>query len=494
MNKDLALFSAQQTRDLDARAVHDFAIPGHQLMQRAAQAAWDCLQAHWPQAHSIGFLVGPGNNGGDALEMARLAHAQGYSAQVFLLTDAAKLSGEAKQAWQGFVADGVPLADVTHFAPQACSVWVDGLFGSGLSRPVAGLAAQWINALNQADVSVLALDVPSGLDADTGQVLGVALCAQISISFIARKQGLYTGEALDYVGQRVFDDLDLPAAVFDGFTPTAQLLPEMAPAARLPQRQLNAHKGQHGHVLLIGGAPGYSGAIRLAAGAALRGGAGLVSVLTHADSRDVVSLALPEAMVHVAGAEGIALDELLDRADVLVIGPGLGQSLWAQTLCQQALDFTGPTVLDADALNWLAQHETRPQQAIITPHPGEAGRLLGCSSAQVQADRYAAVRALAQRYHAIAVLKGAGTLLAGATTDSRVCRHGNPGMAVAGMGDVLAGLCGAIVAQCREQDLLDAACTAVMAHAIAGDLVAREHGQRGLLPSDVIATLPQVLN
>ncbi|MGJ8668588.1 MAG: NAD(P)H-hydrate dehydratase [Oceanococcus sp.] len=495
MDKDIALYSAQQSRDLDARAIGDFAIPGYELMQRAANASWHCLRAHWPEAKVIGFLVGPGNNGGDALELARIASAQGIAIQVFLLAQSAEFKAEALQAWNAFVQDALPRCEADQFDPKMCDVWVDGLFGSGLSRALQGRAAQWIAAINQAPVPVLALDLPSGIHADSGAVLGDAVQADVCISFIARKQGLFTGAALDFVGHRVFDDLQLPAQVFDGYVPTASLMANVSVAAGLPQRQRNAHKGSHGHVLLIGGAPGYSGAIRLAAGAALRGGAGLVSVLTHPDSSHVVSLGLPDAMVHGANTLQEKAAEVWERADILVIGPGLGQAAWGRYWFQQAVSFSGAKVIDADALNLWALEQQKLEQAIVTPHPGEAGRLLAKSSQAVQNDRYGAVRELAARLDCVAVLKGAGSLIADPQGACRVCPAGNPGMAVAGMGDVLAGLMGALLAQAGEgADLLALASVAVLAHAQAGDQLASQQGQRGLLASDLIAYLPQVLN
>lgn len=494
MDQGIALYSAQQSRDLDARAIRDFAIDGYELMQRAAAASWQALRQHFAAVGSVGCLVGPGNNGGDALEVARLARAAGCPLRLHVLSDPDKFSGEAAQAWAASQADQISVASGE---PDwaACDVWVDGLFGSGLVRAVEGKAARWIEGLNQSGRPVFALDIPSGIHADTGAVLGSAIRAHLTMSFIARKKGLYTGAALDHVGQLMFSDLALPGPVFDGFEPAAMLLPEATAWSCLPPRARNSHKGSNGHVLMIGGAPGYSGAIRLAGMAALRAGAGLVSIYTHELSHELVAAACPELMVHCHGL-GQALDQLMQRADVLVVGPGLGQGPWGQSEFEVAMDFPGACVLDADALNLLAANpRTLPGNWVLTPHPGEAARLLGLSAREVQADRFAAISALLQRYSARCVLKGAGSLIAIEGQQIAICPQGNPGMAVAGMGDVLSGVIAALLAQAPEpMDQKAAIAGAVMAHAQAGDLVARRQGQRGLLPSDIIAVLPEVLN
>ena len=506
--KGSPLYSAQQVRDLDARAIAAISpSAGHVLMQRAALAAWQLLQKHWPQAKRIAVLVGPGNNGGDALELARLAHraqAQGYALKVWLLADPQRYQAEAAQAWQGFRADGLALCE----APMDfsdCDVIVDGLLGSGLNRAVEAPFDAVIERANRSGLPILSLDLPSGICADTGAVLGAAIRADLSLSFVGRKQGLYSGDALDYVGQLHFDSLQIAPEIYAAMPAQAHLMPNIALASLLPLRQNNTHKGSNGHVLAIGGAPPYSGAIRLCSGAALRAGAGLVSVLTHPQSAALVAASQAELMVSACdqnAAEDVSsLQEFLRKADVVVIGPGLGGQggyahAWSRAMLDQALKFGGPKVFDADALNLLDLKGPWPADLVITPHPGEAGRLLGLSSRQVQADRYGAARRLASVTGSIVVLKGAGSIVARPDGDCVVCPVGNPGMAVAGMGDVLAGVIAAFAAQLANDPdrLWKAACAGVLAHAQAGDRVAARQGQRGLLPSDVIAELPAVLN
>ena len=494
MEMGLPLYSAQQVRNLDACAIHDCAIDGYTLMQRAAGSAWRLLRQHWPAARSVGVLVGPGNNGGDALVLAQLAQREGCAVQVWMLADPARLRGEAGLAWDDFCAAGLTVANADAEL-AGCDVLVDGLLGTGLSRAVDPAFGDLIARVNASGKPVLALDLPSGISADRGVVMGAAVRADLTLSFIGRKQGLYSAAALDYVGQRVFCDLDVPARVYERETPSAWLLPEHAPLSWLPRRARDSHKGRHGHVLAIGGAPGYSGAIRLCAGAALRSGAGLVSVLTHPQCRAEVATSRPELMVRAIHPEDFsALATALQRATVVAIGPGLDTNEWGRALLAQCLSIDVPVVLDADALNLMDLQAEWPARCVITPHPGEAARLLQITTGEVQADRYAAARHLAEATGAVVVLKGAGTLVASAQGEVLVCAQGNPGMACAGMGDVLTGVIAAALAQAPDQPMLRSVAAAVVAHARAGDGVAARIGQRGMLPSDVVEALPGVLN
>jgi NAD(P)H-hydrate epimerase len=324
--------------------------------------------------------------------------------------------------------------------------------------------------------------VPSGLDADTGQIPGVAVRADRTVSFIAAKRGLHTGRAANVAGTLELDVLGLPESLWRDTAPDAQLLV----AAHLPPRPRDANKGTNGHVLAIGGEHGMAGAIRLSGEAALRAGAGLVSVATRAEHLLALNAARPELMAH--GVDGPqTLEPLLARASVLAVGPGLGQGAWSHALWLTALDSGKPLVLDADGLNLLAREPRRfAQPAVLTPHPGEAARLLGGTVAGVEADRFAAVRALADRFHAVVVLKGSGSLIADADGRLGVCPWGNPGMATGGMGDLLTGIVAALLAQGCDAWL--AACLGVGLHARAGDCAARQ-GERGLLATDLLAPL-----
>ncbi|MEG2803207.1 NAD(P)H-hydrate dehydratase [Stenotrophomonas sp.] len=483
------LFDVAAARRIDAQASARLGDGGAGLMAQAGQAAWQCLLACWPQAQRLCVVVGHGNNGGDGYVLARLARQAGRQVQVLRLPgegDAAPLAAAARQAWQD---DGGTL-EVFGGSVPAAEVVVDALYGLGLNRAPAGQAQALIEAINAASVPVLALDVPSGVDADTGAVPGVAVRASVTLQFIVAHRGLYTGEALAYVGERRLAPLRLPEAAADGVAPAATRWLPARLAGLLPPRGVNAHKGSSGHVLCVGGNRGSGGAVMLASEAALRSGAGLVSVATQAVHVAPLLARLPEAMVHAVEDAG-DLQALLARATVVAIGPGLGQEEWARELWRQVLASGLPQVIDADALNLLAAAHTPLHDAILTPHPGEAARLLGCSTAQIQADRHGAARRLAERYGAVVVLKGAGTLIAAPGQRPRVIAAGNPGMAVGGMGDLLTGIIAALRAQ--GLDAFDAASTGALVHALAGDAAAGQ-GQRGLLPTDLLAPLRRLVN
>jgi hydroxyethylthiazole kinase-like uncharacterized protein yjeF len=477
------LCTVAQARALDRRAIEVLGVPGFELMRRAAAAALSSLRRHWPQARRIAVHCGPGNNGGDGFLLATLAREAGLQVDAFALGEAS--SGDAamaRKAWQD-AGGAVRLWQPGDALPEV-DVHVDALYGTGLRRapePAVAVAAL-IEAINASGVPVLALDVPSGLDADTGQIPGAAIRADVTVSFIAAKRGLHTGRAANVVGALELDALGLPESLWLGTSPDAHLLA----AAHLPPRPRDANKGTNGHVLAIGGEHGMAGAIRLSGEAALRAGAGLVSVATRAEHLLALNAARPELMAHgVNGPQ--ALEPLLARASVLAVGPGLGQGAWGHALWLTALDSGKPLVLDADGLNLLAREPRRfAQPAVLTPHPGEAARLLGSSIAEVEADRFAAVRALAERFHAAVVLKGSGSLIAAPDGCLDVCPWGNPGMASGGMGDLLTGIVAALLAQ--GCDAWQAACLGVGLHARAGDCAARQ-GERGLLATDLLAPL-----
>lgn len=489
MSEPTPLYSAAQTRQFEHLA-SAAGIAAGTLMARAGAAAFAVLRTRWPQARRIVVLCGVGNNAGDGFVLARLAQAAGCDVTVMQLGDASTLHGAALQALQDYRAAGGVSQDFSVADLATADVLVDALFGTGLSRDVGGAWRAAIEAINAAAKPVLALDLPSGLHADSGATLGVAVQAAATVSFLTHKPGLYTAAGLAHSGQVICADLDVPAALYADATPGALLIARDALAAWLPPRVRDAHKGQFGHVLVVGGEQGMSGAVRLAAEASARVGAGLVSVATRTAHAALLTLARPELMCH--GVEHAAqLTPLLTRATVVAIGPGLGRGEWARELLACVLETRLPLVVDADALNLLAREPVRRDNWILTPHPGEAARLLQCSTADIAADRYHAVRELAARYGGVAVLKGAGTLIARQDAPVMVCDAGNPGMASGGMGDVLTGVLGGLLAQ--GMDSFDAAQAGVLAHALAGDAAARE-GMRGLLASDLLHCLRQVVN
>lgn len=487
----VALYSAAQTRELDRIAMEILGIPGYGLMCRAGQAAFRYLQSTWPQARRLLVLCGTGNNGGDGYVLARLAQEARMEVQVAHMGDLEQVRGDARRALDDMLASGVQPRVFHADMAFAAELIVDALLGTGLQRPVAGGWRELMETVNAADRPLLALDIPSGLNADTGMPMGATLQATATVTFISRKQGLYTGVAADHVGTLRFEDLQVPAQVAARLTPAATLLIAPPLGALGSPRPRSAHKGQHGHVLVVGGEAGMSGAARLAAEAALRSGAGLVSVATRAEHAASLAAVRPELMCH--GVESVAaLAPLLQRADRVALGPGLGQGVWGEHLFSALLEQQQrPLVVDADALNLLAREPVRRGNWILTPHPGEAARLLDISAAEVQADRFAAVRALVERYGGTVVLKGAGSLIADADAPVTVCDRGNPGMASGGMGDLLTGVIAALWAQGLPARA--AAEAGVWLHAAAADRAAQQ-GERGLLASDVLAQLRAVLN
>ncbi|WP_372613179.1 NAD(P)H-hydrate dehydratase, partial [Halomonas sp.] len=371
-------------------------------------------------------------------------------------------------------------------------VLVDALLGTGLSGDVRGDALDAITAINRSGKPVLAIDIPSGLHADTGAELGAAVRATLTVTFIGDKLGLHTGAAPSHLGELDFRPLGVNAEAEADLVPAAHLLEAGLVGAWMPPRMRGAHKGEFGHALVLGGAPGVGGAALIAADACARLGAGKVSLATAPEHVTASLVRRPEVMVHgVRGASD--LDELPERADVLVVGPGLGQGSWGQAIFQVALGAGRPLVVDADALNLLASRFTGEYRDdwILTPHPGEAARLLGISAAEVEADRPAAVRELQRRLGGVVVLKGAGSLVAG-PQGLAVCPFGNPGMASGGMGDALSGMLGALLGQ--GLPLETAARLGVVVHALAADMAADDSGERGLLATDLASYAQLLIN
>lgn len=486
----LAVYTAAQVRALDRHAIDVLRIPGYTLMTSAGEAALTTLRSYWPAAQRIVVLCGPGNNGGDGYVLARLAMSRRLQVKVIALAEPAKLQGDARQAWQDFLAAGGVTHEWTDDCLHEAEVIVDAIFGIGLSRPIEGVMAEHIRAVNDGHAPVFSLDIPSGLDADSGAILGVAVHAERTLTFLGLKVGFYLGEGPNHTGIVMVDGLDLPPEAAAGMPMAATRIGEDALARLLPRRRRTTHKGQQGHVLVIGGGLGMAGAARLAGEAALRVGAGLVTVATRPENVATITADRPELICR--GVERAAeIAALLERADVLAIGPGLGQEPWALMMVEAALTCGKPSVIDADALNWLARTPCTSENWILTPHPGEAGRLLGTSAAEVQADRLAAAWGIARKYGGVVVLKGAGTLVVQANALPAICDQGNPGMASPGMGDVLTGVIAGIVAQ--TADLAGAARAGVLVHAMAGDMAARR-GERGLLATDLFTYLPTCVN
>ncbi len=484
------IYPVEVVRDIDRSAIEDHGIPGYELMVRAAAAALDCARRRFPAARRWQFVAGPGNNGGDAWAMARLALAEGQPVDVVTLVDPERLSGDAARAAADYVAAGGLYSRWSGALDAAAGLIVDGLFGSGLVRDVSGPFAAAIAAMNDHPGTVVALDIPSGIHGDTGRALGIAVRAGLTMAFVGLKPGYFLADGIDHSGDLRFADLAVPPECY----PTERAcMRRLGADERLPlpgRRRRNAHKGDFGHVLVVGGSPGMPGAALLAGRAALRAGAGRVTVATHPGHAAMLVAACPELMVRGVADAG-ELTPLLDAATVVALGPGLGGDDWAAAIYAAAAAAGQPAVWDAGALTRLAAAATPHADRILTPHPGEAGVLLASDAATVQGDRLAALRALTEKYRDTVVLKGAATLVAAPGSVPWLCTAGNPGMASAGMGDVLTGVIAGLRAQGVETEL--AAAVGAEVHARAGDRAAHD-GERGLLAGDVIDAVRQEVN
>lgn len=492
MDKPVPLYRCEDIRAFEMHVMEVGEVDAYALMSRAAAAAFARMKLDWPMARRICVVCGPGNNGGDGLVFARLAMMAGLQVSVVMVEASGPLVEPAQCAyshWQ--TAGGEGSAFIPGEPLPDADVIVDALLGIGLSRPPQGDIAALIEAINAAAAPVLAIDVPSGLDADNGSAPGVAVVATRTVSFIAHKRGLFTGRGRAFAGPVELATLDVSAGIRDSRTPSAWLLSAPQLKRWFVPRARDAHKGDHGRVLAIGGDHGYGGAIRLCAEGALRCGAGLVSVATREAHLAPLLAARPEAMPQ-AVEDVRTLRFLIEGADVLALGPGLGRSEWSQMLFHTAVASGLSMVIDADGLNLLATTQARVPDAVLSPHPGEAARLLGVDVASIERDRFAAAQALVERFDAVVVLKGAGSVVAAPGETPVVIGAGNPGMASGGMGDVLTGIIAALLAQGMRS--FDAACAGALLHSTAADAAAREAGERGLLASDLFPHVRRLAN
>ncbi len=487
-----ALYRADQVRAFDHLAIHEFGIPGETLMERAGRRAFDCIRELWPDLHELLVVCGIGNNGGDGYVVARLAAQAGLQVRVLQLGDVSRIRGDAlskAQAWRDLGRELEPFVDL----PGKPGLIVDAILGTGLEREVKGAWRDAVEQINRHQAPVFSLDIPSGLHSDTGQRMGCAIEAQACISFIGLKQGLFTGAGPDCCGRIFFDALDIPARIYASQPLACRRIDWSRQRSRLSPRKRTAHKGVFGHLLVVGGDRGYSGAVRMAAEGAARSGVGLVSMATHPEHAAWSNLGRPELMCRgITDEHDASLDELLGRADALVLGPGLGRHAWGEGLYRKLAASPLPLLLDADGLYWLAQQPDHRNDRVITPHPGEAARLLGWEVPRIEADRFAACQALQAKYGGVVVLKGAGSLIASAEQKPvALCSDGNPGMASGGFGDVLSGVIGSFLAQ--GLSFRESAEIGVSLHAAAADQAALS-GEAGMLAGDLFDPIRRLLN
>lgn len=485
-----ALYRCEQIRACEQQATSLYQLDENALMSRAGAEAFFLITKLYPHVRHVAVYCGAGNNAGDGYVVARLAHEHGLLVTIYQCKAVVDLPIAAQHAALMAINAGVECQAADEPLDNETELVIDALLGIGLKGPVRGATVSAINQINTSGLPVVALDIPSGLNADTGKVENFCVKANTTLTFIAQKSGMYTADGPDYCGDIHCCSLQLDSCVTQ-LAPAACLLSSDTLALPLAGRKKNSHKGNYGHVLVIGGGPGMPGAISLAAKAAMRTGAGSVTVATWPEHAKSALSLIPEAMVS-AVETARDLIPLLDRATVCIIGPGLGESEWAINLFLMAITSQLPMVIDASALRLLAENSQMDDNWVLTPHPGEAACLLSCSTDLIQKDRYQAAANIQKQYGGVVVLKGAGTIIQTAEKDAFVCPRGNPAMASAGMGDVLSGIIGGLCAQ--GFSLSEAAQCGVWAHAVAGDLLAKKMGGAGLLASDLFDVLPHVLN
>lgn len=495
------LLSRAESQAIDRKLIEQ-GVPGIVLMENAGRGAAELILKRFAKQLACPVIVGgPGQNGGDAWVVARHLRVHGFPPRCFLVADPSRVRGDSALALSALRAIGIDptpikcpedLQALLALKHQA-SLIIDGLFGTGLDRPIDGIHRLVIEALCQWPAPKVALDIPSGVCAESGGVLGVALPADLTITFHAPKRGLHHPPGLRLAGEVVTVDIGVPPP------PTASAwLIGLEDARGLSRRPIDAHKGTGGHVLVIGGSPGKTGAALLASRAALRAGAGLVTIAPRPEARPSIEAKVLEAMTLEFSQEDAVptILEFVSRAESAVLGPGLGLDPIAKEWVERlAIELPVPTVIDADALRLLNPLALRQAVAprILTPHPGEAASMLGSSIQTIQSNRFAAAQSLVELSHAIVVLKGARSIIA--SRDCLfVCERGSPALGTAGSGDVLAGIIAALLAERRAQDLqsaFEAAWLGVLLHAVSGERAA-QGSDRGLLASQIADALPSL--
>lgn len=499
-----SLYSAESVREMDRYTIQEQGVDGFELMSKAARFSFHALVKEWPNTSSLVVLCGSGNNAGDGYIVAALAKKRGWQVQVLFVSAPEKLNGDALSAYHLCLEAKVDChvfsaSTLKTYCNNDNTVIVDALLGTGLNSEVKGLYAEIISEANNQLCPILAIDIPSGLSANTGQALGIAIQADLTATFIGLKVGLFTGAGRHHSGKIMFSDLDLDQKLFKHIAPTADKLELETLLQQLAPRSRDAHKGTCGHTMVIGGNIGFGGAVILAATATARMGAGLTTVITQDIHRSALLSSIPEAMIFTS-QNMQEIEDTLKKADVIVLGPGLGQNAWSEKMLLAALNSDKPLVIDADALNLLSDQFSsilespsfKSKQHIFTPHPGEAARMLKSTSTDIQADRLSAIKALQEKWGGNILLKGSGSLVCSAEGEISLCPYGNPGMASGGMGDVLSGLIGGLLSQGLEPSY--ALKLAVCLHAKAADIASNEIGERGLLASDLIPIARQLLN
>ena len=494
-------YATKQVRDHEAKAAQLANLSLYQLMESAGSAVFSLIkkQLNSPKAKIL-LLCGKGNNGGDGFVIARLALLAGYRVKVILFADKNAVQGDAGTAMAKYVqAQGKLIScnkreDLLKYTAEfAADVIVDALLGTGFTGNITGIYQQAIHWLNEQPTTVVSVDIPSGLNADTGVATNTTVKADFTVTFIAVKKGLLTGQSVDFIGRLFFASLSIDTYFHQLVKSDCKVVSTQYQPKLLP-RIASSHKGKIGLVLTIGGGQGMPGAIRLCSEAALRCGAALVSVCCAENNQTMVLNGRPELMLAANNAQQLQFLPVLHKAKVITIGTGLGRSQWAEQLFNVVIALKNPQqtiVFDADGLHFLAKTQHRAHNRVLTPHPGEAATLLQCSIGEIEADRFSAVKKIAQIYGGVCVLKGAGSLVSDGNM-VWINTSGNAGMASGGMGDVLSGIIAACLLQAKT--ITEAVILAVFIHGQAADIIAQKYGQRGILASDLFIPLQKLIN
>ena len=510
----MIVLTAQQAAEVDRRTIHEVGVPGLVLMESAGRGVARVLVRRWAEALRRGAVVvaGPGNNGGDGFVVARVLHARGVAVSVFVVGARPHVSGDAAHQWSVLerAAPGVPIIEVGDISELGClrealavaGVCVDALFGTGLTRPVEGMAADVIRAMNDASIPIIAIDIPSGVNGTTGHVLGYAVQADLTVCCGALKRGVLIHPGAACCGDLVVVEIGFPASVMDAVGDGVELPTPAEIGAWIPPRPLTAHKGTSGRLAVVAGSRGMSGAALLVTRAALRSGAGLVTLCLPQRVGQLPDGLPAEALTcWVADGEGGAfgpssvetLREVMASVDAVAVGPGVGRRPDTLAAIAALLDDRAvATVVDADALRALPSCRVSAASRVVTPHPAEMATLLGCDVSEVLADPVQAARACARQYGVVALLKGPRTVVAAPDGRVRFNFSGNPGMASGGMGDTLTGIIGAFLAQ--HIPPFEAAAAGAFVHGRAADGWVAERGPRGLLAHDVAEALPRAIH
>jgi hydroxyethylthiazole kinase-like uncharacterized protein yjeF len=498
------LVTAETMRLLDRTAIEEYGIAGVVLMELAGAGTARAIMERWPKARRVGILAGSGNNGGDGYVIARHLINTGVKVTTYLLAPREKISGDARINLEILIKMNAPIVDVGdpqelrrhHRDLETMDILVDAMLGTGLKTDVQGIYREAIELLNAARVPICAVDIPTGISSDSGRPMGEAVRASMTCTYGLRKIGQVIYPGVVYVGDLVLIDIGLPREMIERLAGGMRLIEKKWVSGLIPLRDAEAHKGDFGHLLIIAGSPGKTGAAAMAADSAVRSGAGLVTVGVPASLNSILENKLTEPMTLPLDSWP-ELKEMLKRCNALAIGPGIAtEESTARLVFKLLKEIELPMIIDADGLNILAQDSESVKSArirpVLTPHPGEAGRLLGVSARRVQEDRISAARQIALATGAVVLLKGARSVIVDPDGRLAINPTGNPGMATGGTGDVLTGIIGGLLVQ--GLDPFEAASAAAWIHGRAGDIAKLQRGCISLKAGDLIECIPDVFS